>query len=254
MMNILQQTRHLAENDLVFIISMMNRLLHCTNELEFHALILDFARFLKFEFALYAYMKSSYDNRQSTYIVNLSNPALWDTEYRENDYLQFDPVRIELERRLAARHADEFILWDAYDRELSVEEHRVIERRRYFGLNHGGSVFNNSAGKDAVLLLSLADSQTVVNNRHKAFCRLLISHFNVCRKRLDLLSVVSTLSKREKATADLLMDGKTNWEISQIMNISERTVKFHIANIFQKLGVPNRQRALSILLAAQYLS
>ncbi len=43
-------------------------------------------------------------------------------------------------------------------------------------------------------------------------------------------------------------EGKTNWEIAQIQKISERTVKFHIGNILQKLGASTRAHAVSIAL------
>jgi DNA-binding CsgD family transcriptional regulator len=255
-MHVPQLTRHLSENDLVFVISIMNRLLQCAEEEEFHALLLDFGGFLHFEFVLYGYTQTDYDRKINTHIVNLSNPSKWHEEYSKNDYLSIDPVRIEFERRLASSNSkiDEFILWDVYDRELSPGEIQVIEKRRRFGLVYGCSVFNNSVSKDSGFLLSLSDRRTIVDRRHEAFCRLIVSHMNICRKRLNLLSAIHTLSKREKAAADLLILGKTNGEISQIMGISERTVKYHIANIFQKLGVCNRQNALSILLAAQYLS
>ena len=37
--------------------------------------------------------------------------------------------------------------------------------------------------------------------------------------------------------------GKTNWEISQILAISETTVKFHIEHCYEKLGVNSRTYA-----------
>ena len=40
-------------------------------------------------------------------------------------------------------------------------------------------------------------------------------------------------------------EGKTAWEISQILHISERTVVFHLQNASEKLGVVNRQQAVA---------
>lgn len=39
-------------------------------------------------------------------------------------------------------------------------------------------------------------------------------------------------------------EGKTNWEIGEIMLVSEKTVEFHLSNIFRKLGVSNRMTAV----------
>jgi len=44
--------------------------------------------------------------------------------------------------------------------------------------------------------------------------------------------------------------GKSNLQISQELNIKKNTVKWHIKNIFEKLGVNNRTSAV---LAAQEL-
>jgi LuxR family maltose regulon positive regulatory protein len=42
----------------------------------------------------------------------------------------------------------------------------------------------------------------------------------------------------------LLARGKKNSEISQLMGITLRTVKFHTANIYSKLCVQNRAQAM----------
>ncbi len=39
-------------------------------------------------------------------------------------------------------------------------------------------------------------------------------------------------------------DGKTASEIADILNISERTANFHIANVIAKLNAPNKTAAV----------
>ena len=39
-------------------------------------------------------------------------------------------------------------------------------------------------------------------------------------------------------------DGKTTSEIADILNISERTANFHIANVITKLNAPNKTAAV----------
>ena len=48
--------------------------------------------------------------------------------------------------------------------------------------------------------------------------------------------------------------GKTNWEISVILNISERTVKFHVQNIERKLNAVNKTHAVAIALDQNLLT
>ncbi len=47
-----------------------------------------------------------------------------------------------------------------------------------------------------------------------------------------------------------LAEGKTNWEIGQILQCSEGTVKKHLQSVYQKLGVETRLNA-AIFLRAQ---
>ena len=56
------------------------------------------------------------------------------------------------------------------------------------------------------------------------------------------------LTKREKEVFNLLVLNKTTKEIAQDLNISEKTVRNHISNAMQKLGVKGRAGAVVELL------
>jgi LuxR family transcriptional activator of bioluminescence operon len=57
------------------------------------------------------------------------------------------------------------------------------------------------------------------------------------------------LSERELSVLIWLKHGKTSWEVSKILNITENTVNFHIKNIKRKLHASNRQHAVAIAIA-----
>ena len=46
-----------------------------------------------------------------------------------------------------------------------------------------------------------------------------------------------------------LKEGKTSWEIAVLLQISERTVNFHVANIMKKMDAKNRTQAVAIALS-----
>lgn len=52
------------------------------------------------------------------------------------------------------------------------------------------------------------------------------------------------LTKREKQIFNLLIKNKNTKEISNMFNISEKTVRNHISNVIQKLSVNNRATAV----------
>jgi len=53
------------------------------------------------------------------------------------------------------------------------------------------------------------------------------------------------LTQRELEVLRWLAQGKTNKEIAVALNITQRTVKFHVSAILRKLGVGNRTEALA---------
>lgn len=66
-------------------------------------------------------------------------------------------------------------------------------------------------------------------------------------KSADAHSPLSTLTRRELDIVKLIADGATNKEVGIELDISERTVKGHLSNIFLKLGIPDRMKLMLFL-------
>lgn len=77
---------------------------------------------------------------------------------------------------------------------------------------------------------------------------------NHIEKLTDLKSVISTLSltSREKEILYLILEGLTNQEVGQYLNISVHTVKNHVTNIFKKLNVSDRIQAMTKIYRIKY--
>lgn len=58
----------------------------------------------------------------------------------------------------------------------------------------------------------------------------------------------SILTNREKQVFDLLINNYSTTDIARTLNISEKTVRNHISNTIQKLGVKSRAQAVIELL------
>lgn len=57
---------------------------------------------------------------------------------------------------------------------------------------------------------------------------------------------IPDLSEREIEVLALVAQGLTNTQIAQRLSVSDNTVKFHLQNIYQKLGVNNRTEAAGV--------
>lgn len=53
------------------------------------------------------------------------------------------------------------------------------------------------------------------------------------------------LTAKEREILKWVIEGKTSWEIGKIMSTSERTIKFHLKNVYMKLNVSNRAQAVA---------
>lgn len=62
------------------------------------------------------------------------------------------------------------------------------------------------------------------------------------------------LTSREKEIFKLLIENKTTKDIASLLNISEKTVRNHISNVIQKLGVAGRAQAIIELLKLNELN
>ncbi len=62
--------------------------------------------------------------------------------------------------------------------------------------------------------------------------------------------IKNVLSERELETLKLVLAGQSNKEIGEKLFISVNTVKFHLKNIYEKIGVANRKEALQFALKA----
>jgi LuxR family transcriptional regulator of spore coat protein len=62
------------------------------------------------------------------------------------------------------------------------------------------------------------------------------------------------LTKREREVFELLIKNYTTKEIAEKLGISEKTVRNHISNVMQKLGVKGRSSAVIELLKLNEIS
>ena len=100
------------------------------------------------------------------------------------------------------------------------------------------------AGADGFVLKTESPRATVDAIRQVASGQLVFPQ--AARRWLAPASISSdrnALTPREEGVLALVAAGKSNAEISASLNLSESTIKFHLRNLFLKLGVTNRTEA-----------
>ena len=97
---------------------------------------------------------------------------------------------------------------------------------------HGGAAFVSKSEQPVVLLDSI---EAVANGR------MVFPYIDV-RKIYD--NPLATLTRRELEVLSDLAAGRTNKQIARDQDVSLNTIKFHVRNLFQKLGVTAAARRL----------
>jgi two-component system, NarL family, response regulator DevR len=62
---------------------------------------------------------------------------------------------------------------------------------------------------------------------------------------------LTVLSPQEKRVLALIAEGRTNKEVASDLDLSEKTVKNYVANIFDKLNVTRRSQAVALFVTAR---
>ena len=101
---------------------------------------------------------------------------------------------------------------------------------------HGGAAFL-SKNEDPEYLLN--------TTAQVAMGRMVFPYLDVSQINANPLS---TLTKRELEILSSLAAGLTNKEIAAEKGVSTNTVKYHVKNLFEKLGVNNRGQAIALYL------
>ena len=109
---------------------------------------------------------------------------------------------------------------------------------------------DNQSKISSVVIFARLHKQPSINHAH--MLELLMPHLHCALIRvtssrsnvvLNTNNATNIMTKRESEILQWLHMGKTNWEISSILDISPLTVKNHVVNILRKLDVQNRSQA-----------
>jgi DNA-binding CsgD family transcriptional regulator len=191
---------------------------------------------------------SSAPKYQPSDLIFLSNVrAAWIDHYLEHELYEDDPLFKECATsRLPFK-------WDEKFRANSRTpgESRVLTDGLDFGIQHGVTVPIHGPGGELGVMSLYSDLN------EKAFAsalqevgydvHLLSMHFHdAVQKALVKVEKVPKpipLTEREVEILQWTATGKTAWEIGSILNISERTVNFHLQNAMGKFGVHNKVHA-----------
>lgn len=172
--------------------------------------------------------------------MNVSYPTEWTDIYRSQNFIEVDPI-ISLGQT-------GLLNWkDIYKKTPPDQE--FYSQAKSFGLTNG---FSHIISNERIFaLMSVAGGDLVNSSRTRVIINNLAPHFHQLVLYLTHKKArdnIPSLTPREREVLLWAMEGKSNWEISVILGISQESIKGHIANILRKLDAGNRAHAVAIAL------
>ena len=176
-------------------------------------------------------------------IFNLDYPDQWMKIYAAKELYRVDPI---VRHNLKTKGS--YFWEEATNKDTEKEDKSFMRLASDFGLRYGVAAGFKGPTSDLVSLFSFSGDGARFKKRHKEILNTLVPHVHIALERVCALErkKAMELSAREKEVLAWVKEGKTNWEISMILNISERTVKFHVQNIEHKLNAVNKAHAIAL--------
>ena len=183
---------------------------------------------------------------ESRMVIIKGYPEQWLTHYFENAYYESDPVVLYCSQHIVP------IKWHDLRLTKSSASERIMNEATEFGIKGGISMpVHSPHGEFGILSLALNHNLVAANEitqQALPYVQLLASYLHeAVRRVLGLIDQEERLllTAREQECLRWAADGKTSWEIARLLNVSERTINFHLNNSMTKLEVCNRQHAVA---------
>jgi len=238
-----------SKSDAIAILEMIHRASSCINEDEFRELMNRLRSLIAFEYACCGIFKIEAPGLIGPGIaVNINCPSEAVELYNARKEYLIDPI--------ASKAFTEFGLqyWGDTIKELIIKGYKHPTDYRDimidFGLIDGYTYSVRNFKKPEGSSFAFSGRKMKRDKRAEAVFELVAPHLHEALARIGNLNANPDrdvrLSPREHEVLKWLKQGKTTWEISIILCISERTVKFHISNIMHKLDATTRAHAIAV--------
>lgn len=181
-----------------------------------------------------------------TNVINVSYPEEWIRLYWQNGYFEVDPVFQTALQKPGTQH------WGTTYREAnSSKQLEFMTAAKEYGLGDGITTGSADPACRVATFCSFASTDSVDAARYVPLVEYFgyYVHMALLRtapaKAQSMDRCVKQLTLRELTILNWVKNGKTNWEIAQIMGVTERTIRFHVESIFSKLDVTSRSQAVA---------
>ena len=197
-----------------------------------------------FDHMVYTCLRAPNTEMTTPHFVTTYNDE-WVNRYAEKDYKNVDPVV------LVALNSSMPFQWS--DLKCNKKQQQFFNEAEDFGIRKQGITIpiHGIQNETAIFCFTSGIKDEIWDKElREKFANLYtissLVHNNFVNNALPKIAIEESiqLTDREKECLLWTARGKSSWEIGEILNLSERTVNFHIQNACNKFGATNKLHAV----------
>lgn len=198
-------------------------------------------------FTRFAHLALRIPNQPDSPFALTTYPTDWAEHYLANDYVHHDPV---LQTAYAQLRPFDWP-WLSRNARLTTRQMHMMREAADFGVSQGLTVpIHGPHGSFAALSLLCGENETEfarIQQQYVMSIHMMALYFHSALEDNVLASDANPrvhLTDRERDALAWTAKGKSAWETSEILKISEETVNFHLKNAMRKFDVYSKHHAV----------
>ncbi|MFV8867127.1 LuxR C-terminal-related transcriptional regulator [Serratia fonticola] len=171
-------------------------------------------------------------SRKSILVTNM--PAEWEQDFLSRKLDQTSEIVLMAKNKITP------VIWAS----ANIKNKEIQYLAEKYDIRNGVTFFMNIKSDRVILTLYFSEIETHFNERYRKEKKDILFQILTLFEKYYTKNIDYRLTTREDEIINLLKIGKTYSEIAMVIGVGERTVRFHIKNILEKMKVSSVRYAI----------
>ncbi|CAI1601917.1 TPA: LuxR C-terminal-related transcriptional regulator [Serratia fonticola] len=171
-------------------------------------------------------------SRKSILVTNM--PAEWEQDFLSRKLDQTSEIVLMAKNKITP------VIWAS----ANIKNKEIQYLAEKYNIRNGVTFFMNIKSDRVILTLYFSEIETHFNERYRKEKKDILFQILTLFEKYYTKNIDYRLTTREDEIINLLKIGKTYSEIAMVIGVGERTVRFHIKNILEKMKVSSVRYAI----------
>lgn len=174
-------------------------------------------------------------------LIQCDYPVSYLEEYREREFVRYDAAFIR-----AQHESGGVFRWSEFEN-LKKSEQQVFLASADAGLYNGMSMgLHSPLGLKCAISLASSSRSELPPDAQKAIGVIAsVMHHRYVELSTQRARNEVTLTASEREIVQLMAEGLPSWQIAELRGVTQKTIEFHAANLYRKLGCSDRLNAVA---------